>query len=209
MRQLNAHEISQLESLGNSAADWWRLRVAEDFDCSRVQQCSFHGEVVLGRFTEELTVEEGLSVLVGIYRSTIVNAVIGHNALIRDVKLLANYVVGSNANIGNCATIACSAATTFGNGQAISLGLQGGGREVPMYAEIDVDVAAALACGPSRLVLWQPHARAVVDYVGQVASTRGIIEAGAFVRDTPSIRNSYIGKYAALTAPPLSPIARS
>ncbi len=196
LRQLTAQEIGQLESLGNFAAEWPRIRVVHDFDCARVRQSSFHGDVILGRFTEEVTAEEGMLWPTGIYRSTVANCVIGHNALIRDVKLLYNYVVGPDAKLYNCATIACSAATTFGNGQALSLGLEGGGREVPIFAEIDVQTAAALACGPSRHSLWQSHARAIVEYLGLVASTRGIIEAGAFLRDTPSIRNTYVGKYA-------------
>jgi hypothetical protein len=196
VRPLTREEIARLESFANSAEDWTRVRVAEEFDCSRIRHASFHGDVVLGRFADDVTVEEGIHLPAGIYASTLANCVVGHNALVRDVKLLANYVVGADAILCNCANVTCAPATTFGNGQSLSLGQPSGGHEVPIYAEISLPVAAALACGPSRHDLWQSFARLVADYLGTVASNRGIIEAGAFLRNTPNVHNCYIGRHA-------------
>ena len=195
LRPLSSEEIGHLEALGNTSGDWSRVQVAEGFDWSRVHRSSFDGDVVLGRFTDQVTIDDRIPCPTGIYQSGIANCVIGHNALVRDVRVLANYVVGPGAKLSNCATIASWPTTSFGNGQPLALGLEGG-RRVPIYAEINVQVAAALASGPSRRALLQTYTHAIVDYVGQVASERGIIETGALVRDTPSLCNTYVGKYA-------------
>ena len=52
LRPLNDQEIAGLEQLGNTADDWRRIRVVEGFDWRRVRQSSFHGDVLLGRFTQ-------------------------------------------------------------------------------------------------------------------------------------------------------------
>ena len=105
--------------------------------------------MVIGRFTDRVIFDDRVSSPTGIYQSSLNNCVIGHNALVRNVKVLANYVVGAEAKLCNCATIVCWPTTMFGTGQALALGLEGG-RQVPVYAEINVQVAAALASGPSR-----------------------------------------------------------
>ena len=49
LRQLFGSEITRLEALGNSARDWFRVRVARGFDPLRVRNCEFRGDVILGR----------------------------------------------------------------------------------------------------------------------------------------------------------------
>ena len=80
LRALSNEEIALLESLANSAEDWTRIRVAEDFDGSRIRGTSFRGDVVLGRFTDDVTLDDGIQLPAGIEASTVINCVIGHNA---------------------------------------------------------------------------------------------------------------------------------
>jgi hypothetical protein len=145
LRSLSTEEIRGLESLGNTAEDWSRIGVAEDFDWTRVRHSEFQGSVILGRFSGHRSIEEGTDLPCGIFHSTVANCIIGHDVLIRDVKLLANYMVGPGAVLFDCGSITSAARTTFGNGIAISLGIESGGREVALFAEIDVEIAAAVA----------------------------------------------------------------
>src|SRR5262249_6656776 len=95
VRPLYPEEVARLEAQGNVADDWRRVRVADGFDWQRVRQSSFHGDVVLGGFAGRARVAGGVELPAGVSHSTLIDCVIGHDALVRDVKLLANYVVGA------------------------------------------------------------------------------------------------------------------
>src|SRR5262245_43068794 len=93
VRPLTGGEIDWLERQGNTAEDWSRVLVAEGFHPGRVRNSEFRGDVLLGRFTGMATIAAGRTLPAGIYNSTVIDAVVGHGALLRDVRLLANYVV--------------------------------------------------------------------------------------------------------------------
>jgi hypothetical protein len=196
VRALYRHEIRQLESLGNSCLDWSLVRVAEGFDWRKVRCCHLHGDIVLGQFTRLVSLAEGIQLPAGIDHATLVNCVIGNDVLIHDVKLLANYVVAEGVVVFNCGALTCTGQTSFGNGSALPLGIESGGREVPIYAEIDLEIAAAVACFRSRPETLDQYSKAVAEYTEQVSSKRGIVEQGALIRCTPNVRNSYIGPHA-------------
>jgi NDP-sugar pyrophosphorylase family protein len=196
LRPLYRDEITQLESLGNSCVDWSRVRVAEGFDWRKVRHSSFHGDVILGRFGGSVMLAEGVELPAGIDRATLVHCVIGNDVLIRDVKLLANYVIGEGAVLLDCGTVTCEGGTKFGNGSVLPLGIQSGGREVAIYAEIDLKTAAAAACSRSEPGLLDQYSKAVTEYAAQVFSRRGIVERRAVIRSTPTVRNTYVGRHA-------------
>src|SRR5262249_28442817 len=87
LRPLYRDEIAQLESLGNSSPDWSRVRVVDGFDYRKIRHSSFHGDVLLGRCTRQVRLTDGLDLPAGIYRSTLVNCIVGADVLISDVKL--------------------------------------------------------------------------------------------------------------------------
>jgi hypothetical protein len=196
LRPLYGDEIDQLETLGNLADDWSRVRVADGFDWRKVRHCSFHGDVLLGRFVCTVRLAEGLEVSAGLWHATLANCVIGHDTLLRDVKLLANYVVAQGVLILDCGVVSCDGRTAFGNGKELALGIESGGREVAVYAEIDVEVAATVARSRGRRDLLNRYTSAVADYTAQVVSSRGIVGPGAVLRSTPKLHNSYIGSHA-------------
>jgi hypothetical protein len=193
LRPLRRDEITGLEQLGNTAEDWARLRVAEGFDWRCIRQSSFHGDVFLGRFTRLVPVAEGLDLPSGISHATVANCVIGHDALVRDVKLLVNYVVGEAAVLLDCGSVTCDPQTTFGNGLVLPIVIESGGRDVQVYAEMDLEVAAGIARQRSQPELLERYAEAVADYLTQALSNRGIIEREAILRSTPKVQNTYVG----------------
>src|SRR3954451_19383285 len=110
-RPLTAAEVGRLERQGSSADDWSKVLVAKGFDPARVRGSHFHGEVVLGAFCGQVRLDGGLAMPAGIYNSTVVNSVIGHDALVRHVKLLSNYAVGPGAALLDCGRITCDGPT--------------------------------------------------------------------------------------------------
>jgi hypothetical protein len=97
-----------------------------------------------------------------------------------------------------CGTVACTGPTVFGNGQAIPFGPETGGREVAVYAEISVEVAAALTQAAVRRGALARYERLVARYRDRVRSERVIIERGAVVRDTVKVLDAYLGPHAVI-----------
>jgi NDP-sugar pyrophosphorylase family protein len=200
LRPLSDEEIAQLEKRGTCCGDWSRIRVADGFDWRRLSHCNLHGDVLLGRFLRQVPLAEGIEVPAGIYHATIANCVIANDVLIRDVKLLANYVVDNDAVLLDCGTVTCAARTAFGNGMSLPIGVESGGRDVAVYAEIDVSTAQAVASRRSQHELMDDYECAVGDYTLQITSDRGLIGAAASVQRTPSVRNTLVGPHANVDA---------
>jgi hypothetical protein len=196
VRPLRPEEVARLEALGNFCPDWSRVRVAEDFDCGAVRHSTFHGDVLLGRFAGSVRVAGGLTLPAGVYHSTLADCVVGPDALIQHVRLLANYVIGAGAVLFDCGSVTCDAPTSFGNGLALPLGVETGGRDVPAYAELDVATAAAVARARHLPDLLRRYVAAVAAYEAEARSPRGVVGPGAVVRHTPQVRNTYVGPHA-------------
>jgi hypothetical protein len=193
VRRLLPEEITTLEAAGNWAEDWTRLRVVPDFDASRVRRSNFYRDVVLGRFAERIAVAGTLSLPAGVYESTVADCMLGNDVLVRNVGLLARCVVGEGACLCNNSTILCDGETTFGCGTPIPLGIETGGRDVRLHAELSVAVAAALGRGRDRGALVAAYEEALDEYLNSIRSHRSIIERGAVICDTVEVRNVYVG----------------
>ncbi len=187
--------VAALERQGNSSSDWNKVKVAEDFDPRRVRNCRFEGDCLLGVFTGEVEVQ-GAKVSTGIYSSTIVNCLIASDALISDVKLLSNYIVWEKAVLFNCGIIACKRDADFGNGSELPIAIETGGREVRIYAEITIPIAATVATSRSDAKFLKRYNQALDKYVRQVTSPKGIIERGARILNAKKVIDSYIGECA-------------
>jgi hypothetical protein len=118
--------------------------------------------------------------------------------LVQGVKLLANTVIGEEAILFDCGRILCEGETTFGNGLDLPLAIETGGREVPVFAEIDLGLAETIALHRSDPAVLGRFREAVADYGRQVRSHKTIIERGASVCHIPQVRNSYVGPYAVI-----------
>jgi hypothetical protein len=195
VRSLRPEEIAQLEALGNWSDDWSRVRVPPHFDGRRVRHSRFHGEVVLGKFTRSVRLPEGIELPSGVYRSTLRGCVIGNDALVQDVGLLVNYVVGEGALLLHCGDVICDGWTAFANGIDLPLGIECGGREVRVFAEIDLATASLLTRSRSQKELLASYETAVAAYRARAVCERGIIQARAVVRNTPAVRNAYLGPW--------------
>jgi len=197
-RALKPDEIKQLEAQGNGAADWSKVLVAQSFKPSKVVGCWFSGPVKLGAFGEPVSIEKGVQLGSGVYRSDLSNVTIGDNALINGVSALANCVVGPGAVVLNCGFVGASGETTFGNGAELPIAIETGGRETHTYAEITVEAAAAVAGNRKDKAALEAYKKAVDEYCAKAKSSIAVIEAGAQVKHTPKVVNTYAGKGAVI-----------
>ena len=197
-RALKQEELDILKAQGNGAADWSSVLVAPNFNPHKVVGCWFSGPVKLGTFSEPVTVEKGVQLGSGVYRSDLSNVTVGDNALVNDVKLLANAVVGTGALVLNCGSVLCTGETSFGNGIELPIAIETGGRETAIYAEITVEVAAAVAGQRKEKAALESYKKMVAEYAAKAKSSIVVIEAGAQVKHTPKVINTYVGRGAVI-----------
>lgn len=134
------------------------FKTTTELNFARIQACAFQGRVVLGRFTEGFyhELEGGVKFPSGCYRTTIRNAVVLDDALVKDTLLLSNVFVDSQALILDCGPVffTNSQATdskspvVFGNGTTLHVGVEIGGRDLRVIADLPFS-RKCLACHSS------------------------------------------------------------
>lgn len=197
VRALREDEVRELTANGNTAEDWGRVRVAGGFRPDRVRHSDLRGAVVLGAFDGTVRGPDGPGAPAGVYRSRVSDCVIGHNAVVQNVGLLAGYVVGAGAFVSDCGRVVCDGPTAFGNGTRIPIGPQCGGRWLRPFAELTLDTADALTAEPAGPAAGR-YAHFLADYLDRVRCDRGVIGAGAVVASVAVVRNAFVGPGAEL-----------
>ncbi|MEI8176896.1 MAG: DUF4954 family protein, partial [Candidatus Omnitrophota bacterium] len=195
---LTKEQIEKLEANGNSAADWKKIKVAKGIDISRIRRSYFSGDVTIGTLSGDLEVASGVSLPAGIYNSVVINTNLGNDVLVQDVKTLANYIVADKAVVFNCGTVSAKSENAFGNGSELPIAIETGGREVKVYAEMTLEIAAKVAGSRGDKEFLKNYAEAADKYIAKVTQPKGIIEEGAVVKNTKKVLNSYIGAYAVI-----------
>ncbi|MBI4313403.1 MAG: DUF4954 family protein, partial [Candidatus Omnitrophica bacterium] len=200
VKPLTASQISTLKKQGNCAKDWKQVYAAAGFDPKRVWNSSFYGTVVLGRFSKTITLQPDIEYSAGVYDSRLEDCAIGDECLIRRVSTLARTVVKKGAVIMDVGILASGPKANFGNGQEIPIAIETGGREVGLYAELTVEGAWVLSRSRGDRGLLRRYAEGLDAYRQLVTADFGIVEEGAVVRNTPTVRNAYIGQGARIDA---------
>ncbi|TYZ62114.1 hypothetical protein PybrP1_012101, partial [[Pythium] brassicae (nom. inval.)] len=208
---LSAEEVAALERHGNSAEDWSLVRKTTDgepLDASRVRSCVFQGRVVLGRFggTFRHVLAGGARFLPGCYRSTIRESVVLDDALVQDTMLLDTVLVDVRAAVAGCGVVLFepsvsagnAAATVFGNGTTLHVGVETGGRDLRVIADLPFALAAALTDSRDDAELQRAYDRFVDDYLAQIACGFTIVAPDARLVRCSRVANSFVGACALL-----------
>ncbi|MHC4252353.1 MAG: DUF4954 family protein [Planctomycetota bacterium] len=190
---LRPADVRALEAQGNTCADWSRVTVAPGFDPSYVRGTSFAGDCRLGRFGQPVAITHGVSFPSGVYGSTVVDATVADGALVKNVRLLARAYVGEGAVAFDVGELAGRTGTSFACGRAVPVGIEAGGREVALYPEITVAVAARVALDRADERLQSAYMEAVEHYVEALSSDVSILGAGARVLHVGALRGVLVG----------------
>ncbi len=200
LRMLTTDEITALKDQHNAAEEWSRVWVSKDFNPHKVVGCYFSGDVDLGVFKERIELERGVMIGTGVYNCDLKDVSVGDNAFVSNNTLIANCYIGARAIVEGCGSIVCAGETMYGNGPRVSLGLEAGGRETAIFAELTVELAKRIASFRRDRKTIDDYELAVEMYSRAAASRIGIIEANAIVKNTPKILNCYIGAGAQVDA---------
>ena len=192
VRPLTDKEISRLQALGNTAGDWATILVAEGFSPEHVTNSRFLGTCHLGIFDgTPVSCGDSIRLPSGIHDSSIIDATIANNCCVWNAGGVNNYFIDEKAVLYNTGSVSCSADSAFGNGTAITIGMETGGREVPAYGDLTISAAAAIAGAPHR----QEAFRSTIEpYLRQCTTPFGIIGSGSRICNCPSITDTFIGE---------------
>ena len=140
-RNLTQKEIDQLIAAGCEAEDWGTvLTDAENVD--NIRRVRFSGTVRFGKFERVFELPGGLKKHAGIRDATLHNVTIGDNCLIENISnYIANYEIGHDTVLENVDLVLTAGPCRFGNGVAVSVLNETGGREVLIYDRLSAQVA--------------------------------------------------------------------
>ncbi len=200
LRRVGAADRARLKRQGNSAEDWNLVLVAENFSADHIIGNHFADACVIGRFNgNPATVNraEGdenseFPLSPGIYHSTLRRAVVDDHAAVHRCPLVSGYRITSGASVF-ASTLIFSGVSACGNDGLAHVGVENGGRPIPLLAELtlfEANLLAGFPSDPGRAAELMSMAR---DYAARASCEVGIVGAGAIVRGCSMVRNAWIG----------------
>lgn len=198
-RGLSAEEISRLTTQGCFCEDWSRVQVAEGFQPERVHDTHFSGDVKLGRFDKRISFFGGVSKPAGLYRVTLHNCIVGDNVYLGHARShIANYLIENDVVIDNVDLLAVEGDCSFGNGKAVSVVNEGGGREIPIYDRLSAHTGYILAFYRHRPAAIGRLQEMIRQYAASVTSSMGRIGRGARITNCGILKNIKVGPAAVI-----------
>ena len=142
-RKLTSAETAALEALGNSAEDWSKVLVSEDFKPFQLLQSHLEGNV-------EIAAEAR------IIRSRV-----------------ANYRIGSGSLVEGVTALECRRRSAFGNGVGVATMNECGGRTVKIFDRLSAQVAYIMAVYRHRPQTIAALEKMIDAYAGERSSAIG------------------------------------
>ena len=198
-RALTAEEIQVLTQNGCRAEDWNRVEVSEGFCPDRVSEVYFGGTVRLGSNRGSIQGTEPICRPCGIHRATLYHCTVGDDCLIENIgRYIAHYDIEDGVLLENVGEVYCEGESAFGNGIAVSVINEGGGREVLIYDELTAQTAYIMAMYRQRRQTIRQMECLIARRITEKSSTRGRIGQHSVVVNTTSLINVRIGSYASV-----------
>lgn len=192
-RNLNDNEIEQLQARGCQASNWEQVKVAEPFNPEHFQNVKFAGQVKIGKQDQDIDYGDGFKRTSGVRNATIRDCKIGDNVFINEVTNLVNYEIADKVLLEDIGTLVVTGETSFGNGTKIEILNEGGGRELPIFDQLNAQLAYMLVHYQHDQKLIKKLQTMINDRVQKIRSDRGSIGEAASIRHTTWIENVKIG----------------
>ena len=163
LRKLTATETASLEALGNSAEDWSKVLVSEDFQPFQLLQSHLEGNIAIDAGTR-------------IIRSRV-----------------ANYHIGPNSLVEGVTALECRRRSSFGNGVGVATMNECGGRTVKIFDRLSAQTAYIMAVYRHRPQTIAALERMVDAYAEERSSEMGEVGARCRIVGARFIREVRIG----------------
>ncbi|MGN0740647.1 MAG: DUF4954 family protein [Treponema sp.] len=211
-RNLTKPEIEILLKNGNVSdfADWSNVLVSSadgEFDPQLIYNSHFSGFVVLGRIKHAVLKFHDLELIAGIYNSNLTDVVIADDVVIRNVKYLKNYRIGSRVILFNIQEMSCTEHSKFGNGWLkkdepedvrvwIGVGNENDNRAVLPFESMITADAYLWSRRRDDSLLMKRFVEITENENDRNARTFGIVEDEAVIKNTTLLKDAKIGKCA-------------
>jgi len=198
-RNLTDQEVQLLQQNHCWTKNWSHIKVKDGFNPERLYNVEFYGDVKLGIFDHELSIN-GVMKDTCIKHSSISNCIIGDNVYINRVSDLSNYVVGNATIIENVGSIHVTERNSFGNGIEIEVLNEGGGRDLPIFEELNAQIAYMLVNYQHDQKLISKLKEMINKLVKSKKSEIGKIGKQACIQQVKRIENVNIGDFTKILA---------
>ena len=196
---LTPEAIKVLKWNGCWSRSWAKVKVTKGFDPTRIAGTIFRGEVRIGNLDGEFVPMDGIRRYAGIFDANLHNVVIGNNCHISNINgWLSNLIIEDNVLMENVGSIVCQGETSFGNGHAIEVLNEGGGRELKITAMTSAQTAYLSTMYRHDTALIKALDQIADNYAESVRSDRAIIGESAKLFHCQNIVNVNIGQGAVL-----------
>lgn len=206
-RRLTQAEIEILKKNNrNSDPSWQNVWVDKnDFAADLIKNCEISGFLVIGKLRKVSLKYHDLVLVSGFYDSYLENVVAGDDCVVRDVRYLSNYKIGSRAILFNIQEMSCTPHSKFGSGILkqgepesdriwIGVGNENGGREIlPFEDMIPADAYIWSKYRDDKFL--QRRFLELTEY-GQSKSldTYGIVSDDVVIKNTTLLKDVKIGQ---------------
>jgi len=198
-RNLSDKEIATLTVYGCSAESWNSIKVDEDFSPKYISNVHFSGNIQLGTYNSVLELAGGIKKHSGIYNCQLHNCVVGNDVFIDKIhNYIANYHIKDNAYIENTNLILTEGESTFGNGTAVKVMIEAGGREVSVFDHLTAPLAYIQTFYRYNTLATKAINKQIEQYTFTQKSNYGTIGTSARIVNCDSLRNVRIGDYAVI-----------
>ena len=192
-------EIQKLQAAGCEAEDWKKV-YGDGTNVDYLRRVRFSGTVRLGRFEREFELPGGLRKHAGIFDATLHNVTVGDDCLVENVSnYIANYEIGHDSVLENVDLVVTEGPCRFGNGVAVSVMNETGGREVLIYDRLSAQVAYVMAMYRHRPALIKALDEMVEAYAKSQESSYGRIGSHVVIRNTRYLNGVRIGDHAVIS----------
>lgn len=196
---LSPEAIKILEKNGCWSRSWEKVQVTTGFNPTRVAGTIFRGDVRIGRLEGHFIPMDGIRRYSGIFDANLHNVVIGDNCHISNINgWLSNLIIQDEVLIENLGSYVCQGETTFGNGHAIEVLNEGGGRELKITEKTSAQTAYLSSLYRHDDKLIQALDAIAEKYADSVRSDRGTIGKGTYIFHCQNIVNVKVGPGAIL-----------
>ena len=198
-RNLTQKEIEKLTAAGCEAEDWGSVQTSAP-TVDHIRRARFSGTVRFGKFEREFELPGGLRKHAGISDATLHNVTVGDDCLIENISnYIANYEIGHDTVLENVDLVLTDGPCRFGNGVAVSVLNETGGREVLIYDRLSAQVAYVMAMYRHRPDLVKALDDLVLAYAKSQESAVGRIGSHVVIRNTRYLNGVRVGDYAVLS----------
>jgi hypothetical protein len=115
-RNLRSDEVERLVKNDNSADNWDKILVTDQFNPKQIKNSRFFGLIRIGCLRNVTLQHHDIRVPAGITNSLIISCDIGDDVAIHDVHYLAHYIIGDRCILLNINEMHTSDHAKFGNG---------------------------------------------------------------------------------------------